>query len=164
MAAGKPSRSSTGTEPEFAPFPDADAPPEAWDTYKDLDEALDAPLPDGWQPQPGDKLIGKITELDTANVGGFGDYPLVTVQTADGVTAVHAFHDTISNELVRRKVYRRVDVGTDGRFEYVPNEDFIGCGIGFKYEGEVEAKTGRPGKNPTYHVYRVKVQRPSVSS
>jgi len=82
-----------------------------------------------WRPEPGDKLVGNVTELSERD-GAFGVYPIVTVRQSNGEElAIHAFHDVLQNELAR----------------IAPKH---GDEIGVKYEGK-DADRG-------YHRYRVR--------
>jgi hypothetical protein len=94
-----------------------------------LHDALDAEYASAWRPNPGDKLIGTVTELSERE-GSYGCYPIVTVATESGERlAVHAFHEVLANELAR----------------VAPK---VGDIIGVKYAGK------DPDKG--YHRYRVR--------
>ena len=60
-------------------------------------------FPESWRPEPGDRLAGKVVEIDERD-GGFGPYPVVTIETEDGteVTA-HLFHTVARRELARQR-------------------------------------------------------------
>ena len=47
-----------------------------------LTDMLDS-FPEGWRPQPGDKLIGIVIALETRTTE-YGDYPIVNVRTDGG--------------------------------------------------------------------------------
>ena len=64
----------------------------------DLSNMLDS-FPEGWRPNPGDKLIGVVVGLETRD-GGHGEYPIVSVRSDDGHDrAFHAFHTVVRSEL-----------------------------------------------------------------
>ena len=109
---------------------------------KSFEEQLDS-YPEGWRPQPGDKVIGTIVEIDTRTSDyGQGDYPVLTIALDSGEeVAVHAFHTVLKNELARLK----------------PVE---GERIGIVYHGK---KAGKGGGNG-YESYRVKVDRSAGGS
>jgi hypothetical protein len=94
-----------------------------------IEEQLDAEYAPAWRPDPGDKLVGIVTEISERE-GAFGVYPIVTVMGDDGETlAFHAFHEVAQNELAR----------------LAPK---LGDAIGVKYLGKDEARG--------YHRYRVR--------
>jgi len=94
-----------------------------------------------WRPNPGDALVGEVTDL-SANTGYDGaPYPIVTVRQDDGrELALHAFHTVARNELAKQRPQ-------------------IGERIGIKYTGEKATADGR-GK---FHGYRVAVDRPQAA-
>jgi len=60
---------------------------------------LEAPSAEGWRPEVGATIIGKVVDKDTASAGGFGDYPLLLLadlKTGEN-TAVHCFHAALRN-------------------------------------------------------------------
>jgi hypothetical protein len=98
---------------------------------KTLDERLDS-FAEPWKPEPGDKLVGEVVELDE-RTNEYGTYPVVTVRTDDGEElAFHAFRTVAKNELAKQR----------------PE---VGDRIGIKYVGKPEGKD--------YELYRVKVER-----
>lgn len=101
-----------------------------------LDRLLDLEV-SGWRPEPGDKVVGKVVNVEIAGQGSpFGAYPLLTIVTDDTgeIVNVHAFHTVLRAELGRKLV------GTGDR-------------VGIKYLG---VKDG--GSFGTYENYRVIVQ------
>lgn len=54
--------------------------------------------PEGWRPQPGDTITGKVKDLTTGDMG-YGRYPIVTLSTKDGDVNVHGFHHTLRTRL-----------------------------------------------------------------
>jgi hypothetical protein len=94
-----------------------------------LHDALDTQFASAWRPEPGEKLVGTVTEL-TERDGTYGVYPIVTVRQSNGEElAIHAFHDVLQNELAR----------------IAPKH---GDEIGVKYSGKDPEKG--------YHRYRVR--------
>jgi hypothetical protein len=85
-----------------------------------------------WRPEKaGDRVAGKVVDI----VGldrGWGVYPCVTLETADGAVSVHAFHSVLRQELARRRPKRGDDL------EVV-------------YAGKKES----PGSANGYHAYKV---------
>ena len=66
-----------------------------------LEEQLDTRFAPAWRPEPGEKLVGTVTELGERD-GAYGSYPIVTVRQSNGEElAIHAFHDVLQNELAR---------------------------------------------------------------
>ena len=102
-------------------------------------DQLDSGNADGWTPEnPGDTIIGVITALDSRD-GGYGDYPIVTVQE-DGtgnLTAIHAFRTVLKNEVINQQPQ-------------------VGDRIAVRYLGQQPAK--RPGGSP-YHSYKMALER-----
>lgn len=81
--------------------------------HDDLLDRLDQDFAPGWQPETGDKIAGRITDI-THRDGGWGLYPVLELdlggtpaRTKDGqVTdriAVHALHGVLKNELEQRR-------------------------------------------------------------
>ena len=48
--------------------------------------------PEAWRPAPNDRLEGTVTEITEYDGGGYGSYPILTVDTRDGQKAVHCSH------------------------------------------------------------------------
>lgn len=92
-----------------------------------------------WRPEPGDKLIGTVTRLSTAQ-SDYGPYPVLTIRQDDGENlSVHAFHTALRNQLVRQ----RPDLGQP---------------IGILYAG---LNPGKPGGR-AYEDYRVTGVEPTA--
>jgi hypothetical protein len=93
-----------------------------------IHDELDREFAPAWKPEPGDKLVGIVTDLSTRD-GEYGTYPIVTVRSEEGELAAHCFHEVLANELAR----------------VAPK---VGDHIGIKYAG----------KDPDrgYHRYRVR--------
>ena len=96
-----------------------------WDM--DMDEALDLDFA-GWQPEPGDKVIGTVLQVTESEPGTWGTYPIYTIATRDGGISVHAFHTVLKKAM-----------------SHVVPGDFVGI----KYKGKVQ------GANQTYEDYNV---------
>jgi hypothetical protein len=76
-------------------------------------------FPEAWKPDPGEKLVGKIIGLDTRETE-YGEYPIVTVLTADGrELAFHAFHTVARNELAKLEpdIGEQIGIAYHGRAE-----------------------------------------------
>jgi hypothetical protein len=93
-----------------------------------ITDRLDAEHAPGWRPAAGEKVVGTVVALDERE-GAYGSYPIVTLNTAEGEVALHAFHEVLANELARVS----------------PK---LGDEIGVKYLGQ-HAEKG-------YHQYRVR--------
>jgi hypothetical protein len=65
--------------------------------------SVDFSTAEGWRPNPGDVAEGKVTEISEYD-GGYGSYPVVTIETDEGKVALHAFHTVLRNELARLNV------------------------------------------------------------
>ena len=134
--------------------PEAITPATSIDGPMTVDEALDLPEPEGWNPSPGDKIQGRVMYV-TETEGGhpeYGVYPLVAIWTGTEAVALHAFHSTFRNAINRAN----------------PQPGDL---IGVKYLGlKTENKKGEPvgfgGKG--YENYKVIVQKaqaaPALSS
>jgi hypothetical protein len=55
----------------------------------------------GWTPEPGDNLTGTVVHLEMVTGGQYDDYPMITIQTANGYTNLHAFHQVLRQGLTR---------------------------------------------------------------
>jgi hypothetical protein len=92
---------------------------------------------EGWRPEEGESLTGKVVSVDTRPSDYGDDYPLVEVERENGeVVAVHGFHSVLKRELARLRP--------------APGDT-----IGIKYFGKAQ------GRNQTYEKYRVIVERAS---
>lgn len=94
--------------------------------YKSMD-AEQLVNAEGWRPEPGDVLIGKVAEIDSGWSDYTNDYyPIVTITPEGGGdnVAVHCFHQTLKSKMVSLR----------------PN---IGARIGIKFEGKQKSKDGR---------------------
>src|ERR1700749_2247450 len=77
--------------------------------------------PEGWRPEEGDSITGKVTNLDL----GWSDhqnasYPIVTLEGDDGtLTSVHAFHAVLQSRLksARPKLGDRLTITFHGKRE-----------------------------------------------
>lgn len=102
----------------------------------DLDAILDTDT-EGWNPEAGAKLIGRVLVVGECDCGGFGAHPLIEVLTDDGkAVAVHGFHEVLRNAIRR-------------------NNPVPGNTIGIKYLGKAEGRGSFEG----YEEYRMVVQR-----
>jgi len=105
------------------------------DEPRNLSDALDAEFPEGWRPEPGDKLIGTIVAVSTSSGGEYDAYPIVVIREDDGrEVACHAFHQVLQSELARAR-------------------PAIGDRVGIKFLGIEEGRS--------YNTYRVIVDRPA---
>jgi hypothetical protein len=69
---------------------------------RSLEERLDSAAT-GWKPNPGDRLVGTVLDLDTRD-GEYGEYPIVTIQTDLGdEIAIHGFHTVLRREFAKRQ-------------------------------------------------------------
>lgn len=89
---------------------------------------------EAWKPVPGDKLIGRITEIGE-NTTEFGTYAVISVENADGEFSFHAFHTVAMRELERLR-------------------PAVGDEIGIAYRGKEMGKSGNE-----YQSYRIVVER-----
>src|SRR5215472_4656612 len=72
----------------------------------DLEQQVDAGLPEGWRPSEGDKVIGQVIEV----IPGWsnfknGYYPIVVIkdELSDEFVSVHGFHYSLEDQLNRLK-------------------------------------------------------------
>lgn len=100
-----------------------------------LEEQLRPPAA-AWRPEPGDRLIGEIVDLDT-RTSRYNDepYPVVTVrdEATGSDVAFHAFH-------------------TVARRDLEALQPRVGQRIGIAYFGEKQSRDGDP-----YHSYTIRV-------
>lgn len=100
---------------------------------------LDAPHAPAWRPEPGGDLVGTVAGLSNRTHPDWGAYPIVTVATADGELAWHAY-------------------GAVARQQLDDAAPSVGDLIAVRYEGKREASTGAfAGKG--YHAWKVVVER-----
>ena len=50
--------------------------------------ASDLDYAEAWSPEPGEIIAGTVVEITTRD-GGYGDYPIVTLETDEGARAVN---------------------------------------------------------------------------
>ncbi len=103
-----------------------------------IEDRLDS-FAEAWRPTtPGDKIVGRVVDIDMRD-SDYGDpYPIVTVETDDGAElAFHGFHTVARRELAKKKPQ-------------------IGDRIGIAYHGKGEpAKAGMSGAE----LYKIIVER-----
>jgi hypothetical protein len=101
-----------------------------------ISDDLDRDYAPAWRPEPGDKLVGTITDI-SERAGFDGEpYPIITVQTDDGSElAFHAFHTVAQTELAKLRPQ-------------------VGDPLGVKYLGRVQSENSRA----SYHSYRVRTK------
>lgn len=95
--------------------------PEKSQEQIDIDAALEAPPAEGWRPEPGDKIVGVLTAVSTTDVGGYGEYPLLTVKKSNGVEVnLFCFHTVLKGwvESHQPKVGQRIGVKYFGRTDH----------------------------------------------
>lgn len=108
---------------------------QSWTQDELLDAALDSES-EGWIPEVGEKLKGRLLSVGVCACGGFGNHPLLDILTDEGKSvAVHAFHVTLANAVDR----------------LAPQ---AGQRVGIKYFGEQQPKD--PDGQP-FHRYRMVV-------
>ena len=89
--------------------------------------------PAAWRPSPGKTLEGTVTEITEYEGGGYGGYPILTVDAAGGEKAVHCFHTVLRNELAKLDIQ-------------------VGEKVAILYGGKQRSKDG----SVEYEGYRVK--------
>jgi hypothetical protein len=99
---------------------------------------------EGWQPEPGSTVIGKVDTLDVGE-NQYGRYPIVTIVQDNGERlAIHAFHTVLRNAFKKTRP--------------IP-----GVKIAVRYVGEVtEDKQGAKLATP-YHGYQVRLMDQSAA-
>jgi hypothetical protein len=65
-----------------------------------LSDELDA---EAWKPEPGDKLVGVVTNIEIVDSKFGGKYPIIEVESKDGRFAFHAYHTVAKSQLRRAK-------------------------------------------------------------
>lgn len=104
-----------------------------------MKDRLDAERAESWKPEPGEELIGKITDLGRRTTE-WGTYTIVTVQPESGPPlAFHAYHTVAANQLA-------------------DESPTIGDEIGIRYLGKVDAPSSQYG---SYQGYRIVVDHPA---
>lgn len=102
----------------------------------DMDTILDSES-EGWNPDPGAKLVGTVILVGACDCGGFGSHPLLEIMTDEGsAVAVHGFHEVLRNAIAR--------------WEPKPGER-----VGIKYHGKLVGRGSFEG----YENYRMVVLR-----
>jgi hypothetical protein len=98
-----------------------------------LSERLDRDFAPAWRPSPGDKLVGRIVEMNVREQTMYDDYVVVTIRTDDDDEwAVHCLHSVLANEFKRANPQ-------------------ISDLVAVKYNGERQRQNGKG----TFHHYRV---------
>lgn len=98
---------------------------------------MDLEQAEGWRPEPGDTIIGKVTSIDRGYSDYLKDYyPILTIQldTGDAV-AVHCFQ-TVLMRLV------------------LDNQPAVGSTVGIKFHGKRPTK-GDPNMEVAVYTFRV---------
>jgi hypothetical protein len=103
-------------------------------TQTTTDPETETGFAEGWRPNAGDRVVGTVVDISTTD-GGYGPYAIVTLKTATGEVAIHAFHTVLRRELARRR----------------PK---IGDELDITYVGKSKAGAGNFGKG--YDLYRVR--------
>ena len=92
-------------------------------------------IPDGWRPNDGDQLVGKVTQVTT----GWSDqsesnYPILVIhdENKDEDVSIHCFHHVLKNAVLKTKPQ-------------------IGERIGVKLTGEVPLKSNPNRSVKTYN-------------
>lgn len=120
----------------------------------------DERVPEGWRPEPGDTITGKVIGLDRgySDYNGGRYYPIVTLDTGSGLVQVHCFHAMLENKLksIRPEIGDRLTIvyagqkpSKDGRrtvSHYTVSTDRPQDAGRFwdAMPGESRARTGRP--------------------
>lgn len=112
----------------------------------ELRAKLEADFPPAWQPSAaGDEVAGAFLRLEQG-MTKYGPAPIVILGTADaGEVSVWLFYESMKSGFLRAQP--------------VPGER-----VAIRYEGEQPVKNPTPGKSPTFHSYRVIVDRPAQQS
>lgn len=56
----------------------------------------------GWNPEPGSTLTGTVVQIEKIE-SQYGEYPMITLDTADGYVNLHAFHRVLLSGLMKIK-------------------------------------------------------------
>lgn len=80
---------------------------------------MDLSYAQGWKPEPGDVLVGEVTDISVGQSLYGGAYPIITVQPEDGgePVAIHGFHTGLKARFLelKPKVGERLGVKYDGK-------------------------------------------------
>lgn len=121
----------------------------------DMLDMLDEPTPEAWIAEEGDKLAGTVVSLSSRD-GGYGEYPIVTVDVLEGSTvggkpikvpatlSVHGYGTVLTGELWRESVA--------GSWKIAEGDQ-----IAFKYDGKREGRNGN-----AYDSWVVKIKRATL--
>lgn len=104
---------------------------------RSIEDRLEQGFAPGWRPEAGDQIVGTIVDISEGE-GDYGPYPIVTIETADGDLAVHAFHTVLRKELAAKRPVEGDRVGIK----------YLGIPAGKKYEAyrvALERATPRAG-------------------
>lgn len=67
-----------------------------------IEELVDLEV-SGWNPEPGDKLVGVLIDRRDGVEGGYDPYTMLVIQTGEHeATAVHCFHSALRGEVERQ--------------------------------------------------------------
>lgn len=117
-------------------------------TTRTLAERIAEDYAAAWRPEPGDSLIGFLTEI-AVGTSDYGDYPILTLTTANGDRAsVHAFHTVLKDGLIDAQP----SIGEELAIKY--NGLRLPKGLDEKTAPKVGSKD-----DPRYHDYRVIINR-----
>lgn len=130
----------TDTADKYTDFDGNPLPAEDVEALKRLEERAQAPAAEGWRPEPGDTLTGRVMEIDSGS-SEFGVYPLLTIRKTNGQeVAAHCFHTVLQN-----RIEHLIETG----------KLHEGSLISIKYLEQTEStKKGQSGA----HIYKVVVE------
>ena len=107
-----------------------------------IDRAIALQTAPAWRPEAGDRMTGTLASVRKQDGGEFGPYPVFVFDTPNGLTAVHAFHQTLIDGLRDAKA----KIGDVLTLVYVDQRE--------TNESKKAGKTGTKDE-VTYHLYVV---------
>lgn len=114
---------------------------------------------EAWIAEENDKIVGTVTRLDSRD-GGFGEYPIATIEVTSGTVGGKAIEVPSTRSLHLMATVLMGEVGWDRDTGKWTDERrlFVGCVIGLKYLGK------RQGRTNTYDAWNCIIEPPATTA